>query len=262
MPLGEVAVQVESAEEPFSKTPVLPRAAPVEHPEEPGPGQDPKGGLHGAGPVHGLGIGIGLDPALQKGPHRLGVSLVTGEEVGLASRHQPLQPRELPRNFHIARVPRVHVGDVAHVARRPSHARFVVEQPIHIRPQLDRPHPKERDAAGERVFGGIVNTLSIVRAHAFVVAGINRCGAGGVRAPRKLLPQRIEIRGARCPQQRSLVEAPCSARGEDSLDPGLDLVPQSTGNHPGWHPQGSEHARRERSSHLVRPALAARLPPG
>ena len=68
VPVGEVAVQVERAQEALAEAAVRPGAAAVEYPEEPRPAQDAQGRLHRGGPVDGLGIGVREDPVVAAPP--------------------------------------------------------------------------------------------------------------------------------------------------------------------------------------------------
>ena len=164
VPAGEVPVQVESAQEPLAEGGVRPRAAAVEDAEEPGPAQDPERRLHRGGPVHGLRVRIGVDPALEHRAHGFGVALFAREQVRLARRHQPLEPREIPGHLDVARIVRVHIDDVAHVAVWPGDARLVVPQPVDVRPEIHRLGPEQPHSVGEGVPCGRQDPLFVARA--------------------------------------------------------------------------------------------------
>ena len=168
-----------------------------------------------------LRVRIGVDPALEHRAHGLGVALFAREQVRLARRHQPLEPREIPGHLDVARVVRVHVGDVAHVAAWPGDARLEVPQPVDARPEIHRLGPEQPHAVGEGVLRGRQDPLFVARAQA---PELGRVGPGGVRrvgSRREAGPQRVEVVRLARPQQPAEVEAARAPGGDVAL--GLDL---------------------------------------
>ena len=226
MPVGEVPVQVQSAQEPLAEGGVRPGAAAVEHAEEPRPAQDPERRLHRGGPVHGLRVRIGIDPALEHRAHGFGVALVAREQVRLARWHQPLEPREIPGHLDVARVVRVHVDDVAHVAAWPGDARLVVPQPVDVRPEIHRLGPEQPHAVGEGVLRGRQDPLFVARAQAPVLGRVDPGGVRRVGSRGEAGPERVEVGRFARPQQATSVEAARAPGGDVALGLDLRLVDQ------------------------------------
>ncbi len=245
MALGEVAVQVERAQEALAKAGVRPRAAGVEDAEEPGPAQDAQRGLHRAGPVDGARVRVGGDPALEHVAHSLGVALVAVEEVGLSRRHQPLQPRELPRDLHVAVVARVHVRDGVGRSGRPAHAGLEVAQPVDARSEIHEVGAEQPDAVGEGVLGGAPDPLVVAGAEARVGRRVDaaRCAPG--TEPRQPLPQRVEVALAALPQQAAAVEAARAPGAEVAVHAGPRLLDEAAHDDSGRLAQRTSHETHE-----------------
>ena len=130
VPVGKVTMEIKASQKANAKRLVLPGSTPGKHMEQPGPAEDAHGGLHRAGPVHGVGERIFADPVLQDVADRFCVIFVAGQQIGLPNRYQPLQPGNFPGNLDIARPIAIHVVDRSREAGWPAHIDAVIAGPV------------------------------------------------------------------------------------------------------------------------------------
>src|SRR6266404_1938686 len=79
VPSGKVTMEAKASKKANAKLLVLPGSTTGKHMKQPCPAKDAHGGLHRAGPVHGVGERIFADPVLQDVAHRFRVIFVAGQ---------------------------------------------------------------------------------------------------------------------------------------------------------------------------------------